>query len=67
MISVSQGKLGMCTYSESCVLKLFIQANDQIDGYPLLSHHPHYYLFYRVYHVWTKTLASVVNMERINC
>ena len=46
MISVSQGKLGMCTYSESRILKLFIQANDQIDGYPLLSHHPHYYLFY---------------------
>lgn len=45
MIPVSQGELRMCVYFESCVLKLFTQANDQIDSYPLLFHHPHYYLF----------------------
>lgn len=35
------GELNVCVYFESCVLKLFTQADDQIDSYPLLFHEPH--------------------------
>lgn len=35
------GELNVFVYFESCVLKLFIQANDQIDSYPLLFNENH--------------------------